>query len=71
MNHSKRLVKTDPLYDGFEIIANNTKMLHAPKKADLSPGELRSVGLAKGVPRKSAAAEEKKKADERLALLLK
>ena len=71
MNRSKQSQTKDPLYDGFEIVANSSKMLHAPKKADLSPGELRSVGLAKGMPRKNAAAEEKKKVEERLALLLK
>jgi hypothetical protein len=59
------------VYEGFEIVANNTKMLRAPKNTELSPGELRSIGLSKGMPRKNAAAEEKKKAEERLALLLK
>jgi hypothetical protein len=70
MNHSKRLPTKDPLYEGFEIVANKTKMLQAPKQADLSPGELRSVGTTKSL-KEDAAAEEKKKAEERLALLLK
>jgi hypothetical protein len=71
MNHSKRLLKADPMYEGFEIVANKTKMLKTKQHQELTPGELRDVGMAKKMTKKNAAAEEKRKAEERLALLKK
>lgn len=62
--------RPNALFDGFEIVANKTKMLRTPTtNVDLTPGQLADIGRRKGMPKKNSAEEEKKKADERLALL--
>ena len=76
--HYKRSQRTDPMFDGYEHVANATKMLRAPdashfyeleKHSGSLAGALRYVGARAKMPRKSAAEQEKKKADERLAVL--
>ena len=76
--HSKRSHRTDPMFDGYEHVANATKMLRASdashfydleKHSGSLAGALRYVGARAKLPRKSPAEEEKKKAEERLAIL--
>lgn len=76
--HSKRSPRTDPMYDGYEHVANATKMLRAAdathfydleKHSGSLAGALRYVGARAKMARKSSAEEEKKKAEERLAAL--
>jgi hypothetical protein len=78
-NHSKKLQRTDPLYDGYEHIANSTKML---KSSDTAPfrdlekhtgslvDALRYVGSRAKMPRVNPAEEERKKSEERLCSLV-
>ncbi len=81
MKHrSKKSLRTDPLFSGFEHVANQTKLLRSgdtkafdalEKQTGSSVGALRYVGQRAKMPRKNAAEEDKKKADERLASLKK
>lgn len=72
--NSRHSHRVDPLYKGYEHVANATKMLRSSdasafyeleKHGTTLPGALRTVTL----PRVSRADEERKLADERLALL--
>ncbi len=78
-NHSKKLQRTDPLYDGYEHIANSTKML---KSSDTAPFQelekhtgslvdaLRYVGSRSKMPRETPAEVEREKSEERLSSLV-
>ncbi len=66
------------MYDGYEHVANATKMLRASdashfydleKHSGSLAGALRYVGARTKVPRQNTAEQEKKKAEERLAIL--
>lgn len=74
----KKPARSDPVYDGFQYIANQTKMMNSPDATPLLALEkhtgslrdaLRYVGSRSKMPRVNPAEEEKRKADERLATL--
>lgn len=77
-NHSKKLQRIDPLYDGYEHVANSTKMLMSSDTTPFRDLEkhtgslvdaLRYVGARAKMHKVNPAEEEQKKSHERLASL--